>query len=94
MFCPECNKNAPYGSPGATEQFRLFFEEYAPGASLRKRRSKMYALRSRILHGGDLMQIDMDLHFGWDPPDENERELYSELSSITKVALRNWLKAH
>jgi len=54
----------------------------------------MYALRSRILHGGDLMQIDMDLHFGWDPPDENERELYSELSSITKVALRNWLKAH
>jgi hypothetical protein len=94
VFCEECNKKMSHDSPGATEQFRFFFEQYAPGASLRERRSTMYALRSNILHGSDLMQIDMDLHFGWDPPGENERELYSELSSITKVALRNWLKTH
>jgi hypothetical protein len=52
----------------------------------------MYALRSSILHGSDLMQIDQDLAFGLDAPDWNEYELHSELWSITRLALRNWLK--
>ena len=38
------------------------------------------------------MQMDQHLAFGLDPPDFNEYELYSELSSITRLALRNWLK--
>jgi hypothetical protein len=52
----------------------------------------MYELRSGILHGSNLMLMDQDLHFGWDPPGSNERELHSELWSITRLALRNWLK--
>jgi len=35
----------------------------------------MYKLRSGILHGSDLMQLDQDLAFGFDPSDFNENEL-------------------
>jgi len=38
------------------------------------------------------MLLDQDLHFGWDPPGSNELALAEELSSITRLALRNWLK--
>jgi hypothetical protein len=78
--------------PGATERFRSFFETYAPGASQREHRTEMYDLRSGILHGSDLMQLDQHLAFGLDPPDWNEGELHRLLWSITSLALRNWLK--
>ena len=52
----------------------------------------MYALRSAILHGRDLMQIDQDRAFGWDPPYWNERELHDELWGLARIALRNWLQ--
>lgn len=54
--------------------------------------SKMYALRSGILHGSSLMQMDQDIAFGFNPLDFNEAELHRELWSITRLALRNWLK--
>ncbi len=54
--------------PGSTQRFRHFFETYAPGATLVARRNQMCRLRSTILHGSELMTIDQDLAFGWDPP--------------------------
>jgi len=92
IYCLQCNKKQSHESPGATERFRSFFETHAPGAALRERRKQMYALRSGIVHGGELMQMEQDLDFGWDPPGWNEKKLYRELYSITKMALRNWLK--
>lgn len=78
--------------PGSTARFRAFFERYAPGASLSARRDQMYDLRSGILHGSELMTIDQDIDFGWDPPWWNERELHEELWRVTRIAVRNWLK--
>lgn len=78
--------------PGSTGRFRDFFETYAPGATLAARRSKIYDLRSTILHGGDLMVIDQEGAFGWDPPWWNERELHEELWTVTRAAMRNWLR--
>jgi hypothetical protein len=52
----------------------------------------MYSLRSGILHGSGLMQLDQDLAFGWDPAWWNERELHDELWGLTRVAVRSWLK--
>ena len=78
--------------PGSTGRFRNFLERYAPGASLAVRRNEMYDLRSGIFHGSDLMTIDQDINFGWDPPWENERELYAELWSLTRTVIRNWLR--
>jgi hypothetical protein len=78
--------------PGSTSRFRNFLERYVPGASLAARRNEMYDLRSGILHGSELMTIDHDISFGWDPPWWNERELHEELWNLTRIALRNWLR--
>ena len=77
---------------GNTERFRQFLEQYAPGETLRERRDEMYGLRSNILHGSALMTIDEHLALGWGPPRENERELHDELWTVTRLAVRNWLK--
>lgn len=89
--CGTCGGEFTHEVPGATARFRAFFDEFSPGLSLKKRRNKMYSMRSGILHGGDLMQIDQDLAFGWDPPNWNERDLHNELWSLTRIALRSWL---
>jgi hypothetical protein len=77
---------------GSTARFRAFFEDYAPGASAAARRNQMYDLRSGILHGSELMALDQDRAFGWDPPWWNERELHEDLWSMTRTAVRNWLR--
>jgi hypothetical protein len=75
-----------------TRRFHDFFERYAAGASLADRRNRMYNLRSGILHGSELMAIDLERHFGWDPPEEEEKELHQELWTVTRTAVRNWLR--
>jgi hypothetical protein len=91
VYCDECKENRSHDVPGATEKFRTFFEIYAPGQGLSKQRSKMYGLRSKILHGSDLMQLDQGRAFGWDPPWWNEREMVTELWTLLRIAARNWL---
>ena len=78
--------------PGSTARFRSFLEQYAPGASLEARRNEMYDLRSGIFHGSDLMTIDQDISFGWDPPWSNESGLHEELWGLTRTVVRNWLR--
>jgi len=92
--CPKCGGPCQHEVPGATENFRTFLETHAPGASFRKRRNEMYNMRSRILHGAELMKLDQDPAFilGWDPITENELDLVRELSSVARIAARNWLK--
>jgi hypothetical protein len=77
---------------GSTARFRNFLVQYAPGASLEARRNEMYDLRSGIFHGSDLMTLDQDISFGWDPPGWNERELHEELWGLTRTVIRNWLR--
>jgi hypothetical protein len=92
VYCEECQNKRSHDVPGATEKFRTFFERYVPDPGLRERRSKMYAMRSKIAHGSELLQIDVGRAFGWDPPYWNERELNWELSSLARAAARNWLR--
>ena len=76
----------------AAARFRNFIERYAPGASLENRRREMYALRSDILHGSGLMEMDQDAHFGWAPPEQKEKDIMKELWGLTRIGMRNWLK--
>lgn len=92
LYCDKCKRECQHEVPGATERFRAFLEKYAPGVVHKKQRTEMYSLRSGILHGSEVMQLDQDLAFGWDPPGWNERELHRELWSVTRIALRNWLR--
>jgi hypothetical protein len=92
VYCEECKALRQHEVPGATERFRAFFEKYSPGAALRSRRSEMYSLRSGIVHGSELMHLDRDLSFVWDPSSLNQDELQRELWGLTRVAARSWLK--
>jgi hypothetical protein len=91
--CPECGGRTQHEVPGATQRFRDFIEAHASGEVLAGRRSEMYDLRSGILHGSKLIEVDYGLAFGWDPPWWNQRELIWDLSSVTRIALRNWLRS-
>jgi hypothetical protein len=92
LYCDTCKKECVHDAPGATEKFRIFFEKYTPDPGLKKRRNEMYRMRSMILHGSELMQLDQNRAFDWDPPWWNERELHSELWSLMRIATRSWLK--
>jgi len=77
------------GRKDRKKKFIEFFEKYASDTALRCRRDDMYDLRSSILHGSQLIQLDQDLAFGWDPPWQNEHELIDQLSRLARIALRN-----
>jgi hypothetical protein len=90
--CPICQEMTGHETPGARQRFKQFIEAYAPGTALKKRRNEMYDLRSGVLHGAKLMQLDMEVpHSGSDPPWWNELKLHKELWSLTQISLRNWL---
>jgi hypothetical protein len=61
--CPICGKPTQHEVPGATRRFKDFIEKYAPGGALAKRRDEMYSLRSGILHGSKLIELDQALAF-------------------------------
>lgn len=88
-YCEQCRDIRQHEVPGSTKIFQSFFETYAPGPITASRRSEMYSMRSKILHESQLMQLDQDTAFGWDPPGWNERELHEDLWSLTRIALRN-----
>ena len=92
-ICTICGGDCQHEVPGATARFRDFLEAHAPGAALQSRRNEMYSLRSGILHGSDLMQIDRELFLlGFDPLWWQDRELTDDLWRVTRIAVRNWLK--
>jgi hypothetical protein len=90
-YCDDCKATVNHEAPGAAQRFRDFFEVYAPGSLLEETRSKMYSMRSKILHGSDLMLQDQGQSFGWDPPSQNQRDMIFQLSKLSKVAIRNWV---
>jgi hypothetical protein len=93
VHCPECGEDRPHDVPGPTALFRGFFETYAPGLSQKKRRSEMYDLRSSISHGSGLIAFDEGRAMGWDPPWHNHQELHHELWTLTRIAMRNYLRS-
>ena len=91
VLCPVC------GSPtesGPTKFFRNFLAAYAPGNSLDTDRNDMYSLRSKVVHGDHLVELDWAIPIvgPWTPPGFKERDQYGALWKLTRTALRNWLK--
>ncbi len=92
--CPVCGRPGTHIVQGPTKLFRNFLAMYAPDASLAKDRDRMYKLRSNILHGSDLLEIDQIVPIqGWTPTGFKEDELYNGMWRVTRTALRNWLKS-
>lgn len=90
--CNSCGEDLFHRVPGPTEAFRSFLATYAPGDKLNKERNDMYALRSGLVHGNVLMELDDERLSVWDPAQNHQRDLWSELFGVTRIAIRNWLK--
>jgi hypothetical protein len=94
LNCPICGGITDHRVPGPTKLFKNFLATYAPGASLAKDRDDMYALRSDVVHGEHLVELDREIPvMGWTPPGFKERQQYYDLWGLTRTALRNWLKS-
>jgi hypothetical protein len=76
-------------APGCGEPCR-----FRQGASLAKDRDDMYELRSDLVHGEHLVELDREIPImEWTPPGFKERQQYYDLWGLTRTALRNWLKS-
>lgn len=86
--CPTCGLDT---SPGPTQRFQVFVEQYVPsvGANGENKKS-LYRLRSDLAHGRYLLRLDKA------PPsfsavDYDHREALDELFRIVQQAMINWL---
>jgi hypothetical protein len=87
-LCPECRQ--PVG-PGPTALFKDFIETYAPGFANRSELSKLYDVRSSLVHG--LGQLASDTSsFGYEPVHLEEMGQFELLRRIVSVATVNWLR--
>lgn len=92
VWCGQCGFARDHDVPGAGGRFQTFLDKHAPGTGMKKRRNEMYRMRSEILHGDKLMQLDLSMSSAFQPPTWQEYDLHSDLSAVTRLALRNWLK--
>lgn len=88
--CITCGRNT---GPGPTKLFIDFVERYAPSPTVpRAERRKLYALRSALSHGGNLLHTDRE---AWSPgltPDRiRQWERMDGMWQIVRVALVHWL---
>ena len=95
--CLVCGRDTDHEFPGPTRLFRNFLDTYASDASLveeREQINQMYEMRSAILHGSDVMELDQSIPtMTWSPWGFKEQELYNSTWKVTRAALRNWLKS-
>src|ERR1700730_18341607 len=63
VYCETCKADSQHEVPGATERFHAFFEKYAPGESLRERRSKALRVTEPRLRVGPRVDRDEEMIF-------------------------------
>jgi hypothetical protein len=90
-LCSVCGEAFLHRVPGPTKAFRTLLARYVPGPQFDSRRNEMYALRSGLVHGTALMELDDERYSVWDPAQHQQTELWTELFGITRIAIRNWL---
>jgi hypothetical protein len=85
--CPCCALDR---SPGPTARFRNFVETYAANEAPQKR-TEMYRLRSILVHGDGLHNLDIPRAWGALSPDEiQHRELHKDALAVSRTAVRTW----
>jgi hypothetical protein len=88
--CTECGKDR---SPGPTQRFQDFVEEYAPVTDQEERNRKwLYKIRSDLAHGRELLRYDAA---PWDSSLSTsylkELEAFEQMSRIVRWVIVNWL---
>jgi hypothetical protein len=88
--CPACGRDK---GPGPTQLFQDFVEAHTKGETASNRKP-LYALRSKLAHGGGLLQLDeRPWTFSFNTSALQERERWTELVDVVRAVLINWLLA-
>jgi hypothetical protein len=83
--CPECGRDR---AAGPTARFRQLVERYAHGV---EGVSQLYALRSKLVHGGALLDLDLPAARGSLDPDEIEQsDQYGLARRVATAVIINW----
>jgi hypothetical protein len=88
--CAQCGRDI---GPGATQRFQDFVEAHTwQGAAENASKKWLYAIRSRLAHGGDLFQLD-EAPWDWSLSTSylSQREAWTEISNLGRIVLINWL---
>src|SRR5262245_2252557 len=85
--CPTCVLNR---APGPTTRFRETVERYAGELPERK---ALYDLRSRLVHGDQILLGDRPSGWGFTPQQEEERSRHELASRVARVVIIAWLFA-
>jgi len=85
--CPSCGLNR---APGPTARFREIVERHAGSVPERK---ELYALRSRLVHGDQILVADRPTGWGFNftPQSAEERHRHELASQIARIVLIGWL---
>lgn len=89
---PASETCASYGKdklPGVTERFNTFVNDHAIYAG-KSSKKKLYNLRSKLAHGGGLLQIDANPG-SFDTSSIDERSKLDELATVTREVVIGWL---
>jgi len=89
--CPTCKRDI---SPGPTKRFADFVNQYATDLQLTNKQQRwLYDVRSRIVHGAGLFQIDeRPWNINFSISYSRTDEAYKLISRLTRSVLINWLK--
>ena len=83
--CPECGRDR---APGPTGRFRQLVERYAHGV---EGVTQLYSLRSKLVHGGALLDLDVPAAWGSLDPDEIEQsDQYGLARRVATAVIINW----
>jgi hypothetical protein len=86
--CPTCGLNR---APGPTARFRDFVERYAGDIP---DRSRLYEIRSRLVHGDQILQSDQPSGFAFTPHLWEESQRQERARRIAQAAVINWAITH
>lgn len=87
-LCGECKQVV-----GVTKRFKVFVDRFVPGDEMDKRH--LYAVRSQLVHGKLLFNIDVTPWAGFFhmPGDLSEMEAFYGMSRVAKKVVAGWLRS-
>ena len=88
--CDRCGRST---GPSVTQRFRDFLEEIVPSHNDEdvSARTKLYRLRSKLAHGGDLMRGDLHPEHYIHPATSEEHGQIWHAGALVRFAIINWI---
>ena len=85
--CDKCKREF---KKSLTKLFKEFLDEFASEVE-KPIRDNLYAIRSKLAHGGGILVSDLGIGHGFNPSYFQDKEYFTLIKRVGKIALHNWL---